>query len=258
MSIFGAYSRYYDLLYKSKDYASEVEYVSRIVERHATGARTLLDLGCGTGIHACAFAKAGYHVTAIDRSSEMLDQARERAKRELAPHGPGSVEFIKGDIRTFNLSLRFDVIVALFHVISYLPGNDDLDAAFAKIHQHLEPKGIFIFDYWYGPGVLTDPPSQRAKIFEDKDVKIVRIATPTLLVNENLVDVAYNILVMEKASGRYQQLTENHRMRYLFYPELEVLLSKHHLKSIEFTQWLSDKVPSATSWNAVLAATAKA
>ena len=258
MSIFGAYSRYYDLLYKSKDYASEAEYVSRIVERHATSAQTLLDLGCGTGIHACAFAQAGYQVTAIDRSPEMLDQARERAKRPPAPQGPGSIEFIEGDIRTFSLPLKFDVIVALFHVISYLPGNDDLDATFAKIRQHLEPNGILIFDCWYGPGVLTDPPAQRAKIFEDDDVNIVRIATPTLFVNENLVDVAYNILVLEKSSGRYQQLTENHRMRYLFYPELEFLLSKHHLKPIEFTQWLSDKAPSETTWNAVLTATAKA
>ena len=59
-----------------------------------------------------------------------------------------------------------------------------------------------MFDHWYGPAVLTDRPVQRVKIFEDNDVKIVRIATPTLYVNDNLVDVDYNLIVIEKASGR--------------------------------------------------------
>ena len=141
MSTFGAYSRYYDLLYKSKDYATEVEYVSGIINRHASDARRLLDLGCGTGIHACAFAKAGYRVTAIDRSEEMLEQARERAKRELDSDAPGSIEFIRGDIRDFGLSRLFDVVVALFHVISYLPKNDDLDAAFTRTPRTPRPEG---------------------------------------------------------------------------------------------------------------------
>jgi SAM-dependent methyltransferase len=257
MKIFGAYSRYYDLLYKSKDYAKEIAYVSRIIDRHASNARRLLDLGCGTGIHACAFAKAGYHVTAIDRSADMLEQARERARRELDSDGPGSIAFIRGDIRNFRLSSLFDVVVALFHVISYLPKNDDLDAAFARIREHLDPRGILVFDHWYGPAVLTDRPVQRVKIFEDNDVKIVRIATPTLYVNDNLVDVAYNLIVIEKASGRCEQLAENHRMRYLFQPELELFLSRHQLKPIAFTEWLSDKVPDEASWNTVVTAAAK-
>jgi SAM-dependent methyltransferase len=256
MSTFGSYSRYYDLLYKSKDYAKEVEYVSRIVDRYASDARRLLDLGCGTGIHACAFAKAGYRVTAIDRSAEMLEQARERAKRELDSGAPGSIEFVRDDIRNFGLSGLFDVVVALFHVISYLPRNDDLEATFARIREHLDPKGIVVFDHWYGPAVLTQRPTQRVKVFEDKETKIVRIATPTLHVNDNLVDVDYDLLVIEKASGHCQQLAEKHRMRYLFWPELELLLSRHQLKPIAFTQWLSDEVPNEKSWNAVVTATA--
>ena len=228
-----------------------------IINRHASDARRLLDLGCGTGIHACAFAKAGYHVTAIDRSEEMLEQARERAKRELDSDSPGSIEFIRGDIRDFGLSRLFDVVVALFHVISYLPKNDDLDAAFARIREHLDPKGILVFDYWYGPAVLTDRPAQRVKIFEDNDVKIVRIATPTLHVNDNLVDVSYDLLVIEKASGRCEELGENHRMRYLFQPELELLLARHQLRPIAFTEWLSDRTPNEASWNGVVTAAAK-
>jgi SAM-dependent methyltransferase len=256
MTVFGAYSRYYDLLYRTKDYAKEVEYVSRIVARHALGARTLLDLGCGTGVHACAFARAGYRVTAVDRSERMLDQARDRAKRVIERGCCGSVEFLQGDIRDFDLSQHFDVVVALFHVVSYLPTNDDLHAAFSRIREHLTGKGLLIFDQWYGPAVLTDLPKQRVKSYEDEVLKIIRIATPGLRLNDNLVDVNYEFLVIDKASNCCEQFMENHRMRYLFRPELQDMLTQHRLQMIGFTGWLSDDPPSATSWNTVVTATA--
>lgn len=256
MTVFGAYSRYYDLLYATKDYMQEAAYVLGIVKRHRPQARTLLDLGCGTGVHACAFARAGYHVTGVDRSEAMLERARERASNERAGEGRGSVDFVLGDIREIALSRRFDVVTALFHVISYLSTNDELHAAFSKIRQHSAPDGLLIFDHWYGPAVLTEQPTQRVKVFEDAHVKIVQIATPSLHINDNLVDVNYDLLVIDKASGRCEQLNENHRMRYLFRPELEDILSQHHLRTIAFTEWLSDHVPSATTWSTVVTANA--
>ena len=218
MNVFGDYSHYYDLLYEDKNYSKEVEFVSSIIRRHAPGARTVLDLGCGTGIHACAFAREGYEVTGLDRSPDMLAKARERQK-QAGSNGSGSIDFLQGDIRDFKLTHRFDVVVVLFHVISYLSANCDLEAAFARIQEHLKPGGLLVFDHWYGPAVLTDRPVPRIKTFENDEFKIIRIATPTLFVNDNLVDVRYDLMVVEKLSGRCCQVVENHRMRYLFWPE---------------------------------------
>lgn len=254
MSVFGAYARYYDLLYATKDYAKEAAYVLDIIKRHRPRARTLLDLGCGTGIHACAFARAGYHVTGVDRSEAMLERARGRARKEIAGDGGGSVAFVLGDIREIALSRRFDVVTALFHVISYLSTNDALQAAFSSIRQHIMPDGLLIFDHWYGPAVLTERPTQRVKVFEDATTKIVRIATPSLHINDNLVDVNYELLVIDKASGRCEQFAENHRMRYLFKPEIENLFAQHKFQAVAFTEWLSDDVPDATSWSTVVTA----
>jgi SAM-dependent methyltransferase len=257
MTTFGAYARYYDLLYATKDYEQEAEYVLRIIRRSRPGARTLLDLGCGTGVHACAFARAGYRVTGVDQSASMLEYAQERARKaRLESNDLGSVEFVLDDVREIALSRRFDVVTALFHVISYLPTNDALHAALSKIAQHIEPDGLLIFDHWYGPAVLTERPTQRVKIFEDDYIKIVRIATPRLHHNCNLVDVNYDIVVIEKASSTCRQFAETHRMRYLFRPELEDLLLQHNFRSIAFTEWLSDQAPNLTSWNAVVTATA--
>ena len=60
MDAFGAYARYYDLLYRDKDYPAEARYLHELIQRHAPGAQSILDLGCGTGAHAAEFAELGY------------------------------------------------------------------------------------------------------------------------------------------------------------------------------------------------------
>jgi methylase of polypeptide subunit release factors len=66
MSVFGAYARYYDLLYRDKDYAAEAQYVHRLIQSHALGARSILELGCGTGAHAVLLAGEGYRIHGVD------------------------------------------------------------------------------------------------------------------------------------------------------------------------------------------------
>ena len=50
--VFDGYSRYYDLLYKDKNYKSESEYISSLIKTHSPNAKKVLELGSGTGIHA--------------------------------------------------------------------------------------------------------------------------------------------------------------------------------------------------------------
>ena len=46
--------------------------------------------------------------------------------------------------------------------------------------KHLKPNGVFIFDFWYGPGVLTDPPVVRLKRLENEEIEVLRIAEPVM------------------------------------------------------------------------------
>ena len=50
--IFADYARYYDLLYRDKDYAAAAEYVAGLIRKFHPSARSILELGSGTGIHA--------------------------------------------------------------------------------------------------------------------------------------------------------------------------------------------------------------
>lgn len=250
MSVFGKYSSYYNLLYKDKDYAGEAEYIHNLIQKHSPGAKSILDLGCGTGRHDLLLAEKGYSVTGVDQSEEMLAVAN--SQLSTLNFQPSIVSFTQGDIRNVRLNETFDVVISLFHVMSYQITNEDLNAAFETVKVHLKKGGIFIFDFWYGPAVLTDKPAVRAKRLEDEDIFVTRIAEPVTHPNENIVDVNYHVFIRDKASDRVDEIKESHRMRYLFKPEIEFFCTKNGLKITEILEWMTDKEPGFESWCGVV------
>ncbi len=249
MSVFGVYSRYYNLLYKDKDYAAEAEYIHRLVDAHHPRAKTLLDLGCGTGKHALLLANAGYQVTGVDLSEEMLAAARASTATGATPR------FLQGDVRSVRIQEKFDVVVSLFHVMSYQTTNQDLKAAFETARQHLAPGGLFIFDCWYGPAVLTERPEVRIRRLADERVFVTRLAEPVLHPNRDLVDVNYHVFIQDKQSGALEELRETHTMRYLFSPEVELLLDSAGLRLTKSEEFMTGQALGFRSWTAVFVAT---
>ncbi|AFY36213.1 class I SAM-dependent methyltransferase [Calothrix sp. PCC 7507] len=248
MSVFGNYARYYDLLYRDKDYVGEAQFIHQLIQTHAPNAQNILELGCGTGNHAVLLAKEGYKIHGVDFSQEMLDKAESRLS-QLPPDLTSRLNFSQGDIRQVRLNQTFDVVISLFHVISYQTTNEDLLAAFATVKEHLKPGGIFIFDVWYGPAVLTERPTVRVKRLEDEEILVTRIAEPVMHPNENLVDVNYQVFIKNKASGVVEDLQETHQMRYLFKPEIEFLCDTFQLLPIESYEWMTKQKASLETWS---------
>jgi SAM-dependent methyltransferase len=230
------YSQYYDLLYQDKDYEGEVEYIAKLISKYCNNSNTLLDLGCGTGKHDELFCKKGYTVHGIDLSEDMLKIAETRRKGN-----EDILSFSQSNISDLNLNKKFDVIVSLFHVMSYQNTNTDLSKAFKVAKKHLNTGGIFIFDFWYGPAVLTDLPIVRVKRLENDNIKVTRVAEPVLHAQQNITDVNYNIFIENK----------NNKMRYLFDKELEIICKQVGLKIEKKLEWMSDKIPNFSSWNVV-------
>jgi SAM-dependent methyltransferase len=250
MSSFERYSEYYDLLYRDKDYRAEAAFVTRVLEARsgAAGERTVLDLGCGTGRHDRLLAEHGYRVHGIDVSAAMIAQAR----AELASAAPGvatRVQFTEGDICRVRTGETFGAVVSLFHVMSYLPTQRHLEDALGTARAHLDAGGLLLFDAWYGPAVLTTPPSVRVKRASGPGFSVLRIAEPTLFANENRVDVKYTLLVSPRAGVVGETFEEVHRMRYWFHPEIEGAASRTGFEVVEFGEWMTGRTPDATTWN---------
>ena len=247
MDRFGLYAQYYDLLYRDKDYNGEANYIHELIGCYATSANRLLNMGCGTGKHDYVLARFGYNITGVDLSEEMAAQARNNIPADIL----NQLSFLTGDIRSLNLNTTFDVVLSLFHVMSYQVTNQDLRDAVDTAYRHLQPGGIFIFDCWYGPGVMTDPPSVRIKRMSNDAINITRLAEPVLNSLENTVDVNYTILINNLNSKEVTEIKETHKMRYIFLKEIELLI-EGKFELIRVNEWLTDKEPQLNSWTAAL------
>jgi SAM-dependent methyltransferase len=248
VSVFSEYARYYDLLYRDKDYRAEANYVSGLISKFHPEARSILELGSGTGIHARLLAGQGFSVHGIERSPEMLARALKTEEAFSQNSGIGHLSFSQGDIRTVQLIERFDAVIALFHVISYQTTNDDVLAAFKSAREHIQGDGLFIFDVWYGPAVMTERPSVRVKRMVDDLAEITRIAEPYFLPNENRVDVKYHIFVRDLASLAVTESRETHAMRYFFKPEIEGIADQTGFRCLHAEEWLSGKEIGCDTW----------
>ena len=240
--------RYYDLLYADKDYAGEAGYVAKQLP---AGCRTVLELGSGSGIHAALLADAGFQVTGVERSEAMLAKARERAG------GTGTtartLELLPGDARTARLGRTFDAVMSLFHVVSYQTSDDDVAAMFATAAEHLIPGGMFLFDVWYGPAVLSQQPAVRVKRMRNEQLAVTRTAEPSLHANRNVVEVHYEIFATDIATGRIDRIEEDHSMRYFSLPELAAIGRAAGLLLEHAEEWMTGREPSEDTWGVCVA-----
>ena len=246
MSVFGAYALYYDLLYQDKDYVGETAYISSLIHKFSSDTSSLLDIGCGTGRHVELFSQMGLRVSGLDRSKDMISRAKQRNP---------DIDFYRGDLCKVRLGKKFDVVSALFHVVSYLTTEDELQLAFTNIREHLNPGGLFVFDCWHGPAVLHQIPEVRIKRLQEGASQVVRIAEPDLIAENNTVDVNYQIFVKE--NGVWAEFTETHSMRYLFQQEIDELLSSSGLHLLHSEEWMTGREPGQKTWSVVYVAGTK-
>jgi SAM-dependent methyltransferase len=239
VKVFDHYAQYYDLLYSVKDYKAEVEYVSSLIQKFLPGARSMLDVGCGTGSHGYLFAERGFHVTGVDRSAEMVAVAEQKKKDNAV----NNISFREGDIVSLALNEQFDVVVSLFHVLNYLTKSSDVATGFANVISHVRPGGLFIFDTWYGPAVLSDLPKVGVRRFENERIKVTRLAEPVLYPNSNRVDVNYEIIIQEKDGDHVEFIRETHPVRYFFAPEIEELFEQLGVQILSAEEWLTGNTP---------------
>ena len=132
---------YYDLFHSDVDYEAEADRLHRLIESRVPDARTLLDVGCGSGRHL-EYLRAHYDVEGLDISDALLALARRRL--------PG-VPLHQGNLRGFDLGRRFDVVTCLFSAIGYAETRGGLAAAVDALGAHLAAKGLLLIEPWLPP-----------------------------------------------------------------------------------------------------------
>ena len=160
--------RFYDAIYSWKDYRTEVDRLDRIIRERNPGAGSLLDVACGTGRHL-GLLRGGYEVEGIDLDPGMLAVARVRL--------PG-VTLHEGDMTSFDLGRRFDVVTCLFSSIAYTRTPELLHGAVAAMTRHLEPGGVLVVEPFFTPETWKEG-DVWALFVDEPELKIARIDVPT-------------------------------------------------------------------------------
>lgn len=101
-----------------------------------------LDVCCGTGDIAFLLAEAGAeHVTGLDFSGNMLEQARRRQRTHRSPEARQRIEFVQGDALALPFAdATFDVVTVSFGVRNV----EDISRAFAEFARVARPGGRIV------------------------------------------------------------------------------------------------------------------
>jgi SAM-dependent methyltransferase len=245
MTVFAEYAPWYDLLYEDKDYLSEVEFVEERLRHFGTAPSKLLDLGCGTGVHAVEFAHRGWRPAGVDISHEMVAQASSRAEQAGL-----AIPFRQGNACEAGPEHDFDVVVSLFHVASYQNDSESLEGLFRTAHSALKSGGIFLFDYWYGGAVLAQGVETRVKVKERKPLRLTRIAQSDHDELNATVLVNYTLFCEDASQSLICRVDETHRMRYWFPFEIDSSLRSCGFEPVGSYAWLSEAPPNSKTWAA--------
>jgi len=140
--LYGRSAEYYDIIYSYKKYKEESAKLRTLIRRYKrSSGRDLLDVACGTGGHI-AHLKQPFKVEGLDINPRMLRIARKKHP---------SIVFHRGDMTTFKLSKKFDVIVCLFSAVGHLKTKQKLVKAIQNMTRHLRPGGVLIVEPWITP-----------------------------------------------------------------------------------------------------------
>ncbi len=130
----------YDELMNDFDYEKWFNYIEAIFKKERLRPRKVLEMACGTGNLSYYLAREGYKLTCFDLSQEMLGEAYEK----LRPYKNARV--LKQDMVDFKFSEKFNSIISICDSVNYILREEDLQASFNNVYNHLEDDGVFIFD----------------------------------------------------------------------------------------------------------------
>ena len=159
--------KYYELFFLPKSKIQrDIEYLLSIIGNNKGGNQALLDVGCGTGLHAYSFSSSFERVYAIDISNDMIDYARTN-------HVADNVDYECLDIvkQVANCE-EVDVAVSLAHVIGYQLENESVESFIKHVHHSLKKDGLFVFSFYNMAAVYQGHLAPRTVTIDKDDIRL--------------------------------------------------------------------------------------
>lgn len=195
----------YDELMKEAPYDQWVQFVNEILIKYDVKEKNMLDLACGTGELSIRFAKEGFHVTGVDLSEDMLAVAQAKAENEGV-----KIPFFQQDMADLEGQDIFDVVGIFCDSLNYLQTEQEVQATFSNVLDHLQEDGIFIFDV-HSVFKINEVFINQTFALNEDEVSYIWNSFPGDFPDS--VDHELSFFVLDKRAGKYDRFDEFHYQR---------------------------------------------
>jgi len=108
--------------------------------------KNIIDVGCGTGMHAIALAKEGFHAVGIDRSSRVI-QAASKNTKTLSDHQKQQVKFIHTEYKNLDKILpgaSFDAVISMGSGLAHTAHTPDALHVLQEVNKIINKRAVFV------------------------------------------------------------------------------------------------------------------
>ncbi|WP_340022066.1 class I SAM-dependent methyltransferase [Paenibacillus sp. FSL K6-1096] len=213
MSSYGKFAYVYDALMADMPYPAWLDFAETAWSRYGK-PRTVAELGCGTGSLTLPLAAAGYHMTGIDLSSDMLSVARR--KLEEQPQGrrflrEGSVQWVQQNMKEWELPEPVDAVISFCDCLNYVLEEPDIRSVFSSTYAGLKEGGTFLFDVHH-PNTLIRYEEEQPFVLDEPDISYIW----TCELDVPRREIEHHLSIFAREEGRqdvYRRFEEIHTQR---------------------------------------------
>lgn len=105
----------------------------------------ILELGSGSGNISVELAKEGYEVTCLEIHRDMIHLHEEKLNESIA----NNTTIVLGDMCSFDLEEKFDLIIAANNLVNSVKTTEDLKLMLSSVKKHLSDVGVLVIECDY-------------------------------------------------------------------------------------------------------------
>ena len=214
-------AKYYDLFYSNKSYENEISFLKKLIGNR----KTILDVGCGTGLHMHLLENSGYIVDGLDLNLGMLDIAQTRVKGNL----------FEANLLNFNINKKYDCIISMFAVFNHLNDYDEFEKGIMHCYEHLNEDGILIIDLHNGrkSGKKVSKYKKYSRImswqFDENNFK--EYTNIQYIIGDNVYEDKHEFIIYK--INKIKRILDKNKLNYNLYENYSLNCASDFSKNIE-------------------------
>jgi SAM-dependent methyltransferase len=228
-TLYDQFARIYDLQHASfQDDVPLYLNLAREAAQARSGPISILEIGCGSGRVLAPLVAAGYTVTGVDQSRQMLEIAQARLG-ELGPAARERCALIEADARTMQLGRKFDLAYIALNTFLHNLTREDQLATLRTAREHLQPDARFVIDLPPNDELAFQPDDGQfqleAMLIDPRaDSEIHKYVASRVFWATQEQELSFRIEERGRGTGAVHEQLVSFRLRHVFRHEMDLLL----------------------------------